>query len=138
MENFSGQNPLLGVKYSVWFPTHCPTQGAGSFRAWLESLFVQPAYTLDAERRLIVERSIREICHERGWRLVEIQTGEAEVMAVVESDVQPERVIRVFKVGASLALAALDGYGPERKRFNRQARIRALSSNERASSASAS
>lgn len=137
MENFSLQNSLIGMKYSVWFPTHGPTHGASYFRGWFERVFSQPAYRLDRERQLLVERSIREVCHERGWRLVSFQSTEMEVAAVVESDAKPERVIRVFKVAASLALAALDGYGPERKRFNRHARIRELTSSDRASATSA-
>ena len=121
------------MKYSVWFPTHGVR--TSYFRGWFDRLFGQPTYQLDLERRAMVARSIAEVCHDRGWRLIAVEPGEREVVAVVESAARPERVIHDFKIAASLALASLDGDGPERKRFNRRARVRYLKNNGRATSA---
>ena len=134
LENFPVLIPLLGMKYSVWFPTHGVR--AGSLRGWLDRLFDQPAYRLDPERQAMVARSISEVCLDRGWRLIAVEPGERDVVAVVESAVRPERVIHDFKIAASLALASLDGDGPDRKRFNRRARVRYLK-NEQSSAAAA-
>ena len=123
------------MKYSLWFPTHGVE--AGSFRGWLDKFFYQPAYRLDAERQAIVARAIRELSLERGWRLIEVQPREWEVVAIVESDLKPERVIHDFKIAATRALASLDGEGPHRKRFNRRARVQHLTQPEQASAASA-
>ncbi len=125
--------PLLGMKYSLWFPTHGVR--AGSFRGWLDRLFDQPTYQLDLEKQAMVARSIQEVCLDRGWRLIAVEPGEREVVAVVESAARPERVIHDFKIAASLALASLDGYGPDRKRFNRRARVRYLKSDGLSSAA---
>ncbi|MBY0506121.1 MAG: hypothetical protein K2X03_19550 [Bryobacteraceae bacterium] len=119
------------MKYSLWFPTH--SVEPGSFRSWFPFL-CQPAYRLDKERQAIVTRAIRELCLDRGWRLAEIEPREWEVAAVVETAHKPERVVHDFKIAASRALASLDGEGPQRKRFDRRARIRQLS---QASAASA-
>ena len=116
------------MKYSVWFPTHGVR--AGSFRGWLDRLFDQPAYQMDRERQAMVSRSISELCLDRGWRLIAVEPGEREVVAVVESAARPERVIHDFKIAASLALASLDGYGPDRTRVNRRARVRYLKSDQ--------
>jgi len=135
MENFRRFITLSSMKYSLWFPTHGVE--AGSFRGWLDKFFYQPAYRLDAERQAIVARAIRELCLERGWRLIEVQPREWEVVAIVESDLKPERVIHDFKIAATRALASLDGEGPNRKRFNRRARVQHLTQPEQASAASA-
>ena len=110
------------MRYSLWFPTHGVE--AGSLRGFLNRLFVQPAYRLDAERQSLVSRAISELCVDRGWKLLEVKAGEYGVSATVESNVTPERIIHDFKIAASLALAFLDGDGPDRKRFNRRAHYR--------------
>ena len=79
------------MKYSVWFPTHGVR--TSYFRGWFDRLFGQPTYQLDLERRAMVARSIAEVCHDRGWRLIAVEPGEREVVAVVESAARPERVI---------------------------------------------
>ena len=135
MENYYRLITLLSMKYSLWFPTHCVE--AGSFRGWLDKFFAQPAYRLDNERQAIVARAIRELCLDRGWRLLEIQPNEWDVVVVVESDHQPERIVHDFKIAASRALASLDGDGPSRKRFDRRARILPLDTPNQASAASA-
>lgn len=135
MENFRRLNTLLCMKYSLWFPTHGVE--AGSFRGWLDRFFAQPAYRLDNECQAIVARAIRELCLDRGWRLIEIQLKEWDVVAVVESDRKPERIVHDFKIAASRALASLDGAGPSRKRFDRRARIVQLNTPNQASAASA-
>ncbi len=124
------------MKYSLWFPTYGVE--TDSFRGWLSRLWHQPTYHLDPERQALVARAISELCLDRGWRLIEVRPGERDVVAVVESAARPERVIHDFKIAASLALASLDGYGPDRKRFNRRARVRYLRMNEQASAAAAS
>jgi hypothetical protein len=112
------------MTYSLWFPTHGVEAGLGG---WIHRLFHQPAYKLDRERRDLVARAISERCLERGWHLVSVDPGEREIVAVVESAAKPERVIHDFKIAASRALASLDGDGPDRKRFDRRARVRYLS-----------
>ena len=122
------------MKHSLWFPTHGVEKG--TIRGWLDELFSQPAYQLDAERQAIVARAIREVCLDRGWQLVSVESREVDVYAVVEGSTQPERVIHDFKIAASLALASLDGEGPKRKRFDRRYRQREITS-DRASAANA-
>lgn len=115
------------MTYSLWFPTHGVEAGLGG---WIHRLFHQPVYKLDSERRQIAARAITERCLERGWRLVSVDPGECEIVAVVECTAKPERVIHDFKIAASLALASLDGDGVDRKRFDRRARVRYLSNND--------
>jgi len=112
------------MKYSLWFPTHGVEKG--TVRGWLDELFSQPAYRLDAERQALVARSIREVCLDRGWQLVSVNPRDLEVYAVVECGIKPERVVHDLKIAASLALAAFDGEGPKRKRFNRRFRVSEL------------
>jgi hypothetical protein len=123
------------MKYSVWFPTHGVEKG--TFRSWLDELFSQPAYELDAERQAMVARAIREVCLDRGWQLMSVEPRELDVYAVVESGAAPERIIHDFKIAASLALTSLDGEGPKRKRFNRRSRVREIVVAERAAAAKA-
>lgn len=112
------------MRYSLWFPTHGRLEN--SLRGWLTRLFEAPVYRLDSERQAVAARSIRELCLDRGWRLIEVDPGELENTAVVECDAEAERVVQGFKITASRALAALDGEGPNRKRFSRKAHIRQL------------
>jgi hypothetical protein len=116
------------MRYSLWFPTHGRLEH--SLRGWLARLFAAPAYRLDPERQAVAARSIRELCLDRGWQLIDVDPRELEITAVVECDADAERVLHGFKITASRALAALDGEGPNRKRFSRKAHIRKLADNK--------
>jgi REP element-mobilizing transposase RayT len=56
---------------------------------------------LDAERRAAVERTIREVCEHREWRLLEVNARSNHVHVVVEAGGPPEPVMNAFKAWAT-------------------------------------
>jgi hypothetical protein len=64
----------------------------------------QAPYLLDHPSRAIVLTSLQEVCEHRGWMLLAAHVRTNHVHAVVEAEVQPERVMSDFKVYASRAL----------------------------------
>lgn len=86
----------------------------------------QPAYQLDAERREVVLKAIREVCAHRGWLLLAAHVRMTHVHVVVDAAAPPEKVMNDFKAYASLALneAGLDRR--DRKRWARHGSTRYL------------
>ncbi len=57
----------------------------------------QAPVEFDAERREVVERTIREVCAYRGWGLRAINVRTNHVHAVVSASCKPEKVLNDFK-----------------------------------------
>ena len=79
----------------------------------------QPPYVLDAARRGVVLRTVREVAEHRGWTLLAAHVRTNHLHVVVRADAAPERVMNDFKSYASRRLneSALDP--PGRKRWTR-------------------
>lgn len=56
-----------------------------------------PPITLNAERRFVVERTIREVCEHRGWKLHAMNARTTHVHLVVSASQSPERVLNDLK-----------------------------------------
>ena len=67
-----------------------------------EARLQQPAVKLDATRRSIVERAIRNVCVKRGWSLyaVNIRTNHGHVV-VANAGKKPEVMLNAFKANAT-------------------------------------
>jgi len=59
---------------------------------------------LDATRRAVVERTVREVCHHRHWALLAVSVRTNHVHAVVRADAAPERVMNDLKSYATRRL----------------------------------
>lgn len=57
----------------------------------------QPVVELEAERRFVVDATIREVCEHRGWQLHAIQVRATHVHVVVTAVQTPERVMNDLK-----------------------------------------
>lgn len=60
-----------------------------------------PPLELDAERRFVVDATIRGVCRHRGWNLHALHARTTHVHAVVSSGRAPERVLNDFKAYAT-------------------------------------
>ncbi len=86
----------------------------------------QPVYTMDAARRTVVLRTIREVCDHRKWVLLAAHVRSNHVHVVVQANAQPEKVMNDFKAYASRRLNEGGFDGPERKRWSRHGSTRYL------------
>jgi REP element-mobilizing transposase RayT len=95
-----------------------------------KGLMDQAPYLLDAATRACVLESLCENCDYCGWTLLAADVRSTHVHAVVEAEVEPEKVLSVFKAYASrrLNLGGFDGAG--RKRWARHGSTRWLWSDE--------
>jgi REP element-mobilizing transposase RayT len=87
----------------------------------------QPPYLLDAARRRIVLKSLREACSCRGWRtLLAAHVRTNHVHVVTTANCKPEHVMTTMKAYGSRALneQALDG--PALRRWARHGSTRYL------------
>jgi REP element-mobilizing transposase RayT len=89
-------------------------------------LMDQPPYHLDAARRQIVMKSIKDVCTHRGWRLLAGHVRSNHVHCVVRAALKPERILNDFKAYASRALNAAKQDHTERKRWTRHGSTRYL------------
>jgi len=91
-----------------------------------QELMTGPPYLLDEPRRLIVLKSIQEVCRYRGWSLLAAHVRTNHVHVVVQALAPPEKVMNDFKAYASRHLnqAGLDD--PECKRWTRHGSTRYL------------
>jgi len=79
----------------------------------------QPPYEMDSESCAIVLQALAEVCSHRGWNLLAAHVRTHHVPVIVEAEVPPEKVMRVFKAYPSRALNRLDGKQPGRRRWAR-------------------
>jgi REP element-mobilizing transposase RayT len=84
----------------------------------------QPPYELDAPRRRVVLRAIREVCAHRGWTLHAAHVRKLHVHVVVSGDRDPDHMMNDFKAYASRALNAAGFDSPDRKRWTRHGSTR--------------
>src|SRR5215510_7022423 len=61
----------------------------------------QAPVTLDEARRIVVDKSIREVCNHRGWTLRAINVRTNHVHTVVSASCRPEKVLNDFKAYAT-------------------------------------
>lgn len=91
-----------------------------------QELLTGPPYALDDQRRLLVLKSIQEVCQYRGWSLLAAHVRTNHVHVVVQAFSPPEKVLNDFKAYASRHLnqAGLDE--PDCKRWTRHGSTRYL------------
>jgi len=82
-------------------------------------LMDQPPYRLDAERRNIVLKAIREACEYRRWTLMAAHVRTEHVHAVIAALEGPAKVMSDLKRYASRALNMASFDPPDRKRWAR-------------------
>ena len=63
-----------------------------------------PPVTLDQPQRELIDRTIREVCAHRGWRLLALNVRSNHVHVVVEAAGPPELVMNAFKAWATRRL----------------------------------
>jgi REP element-mobilizing transposase RayT len=86
----------------------------------------QAPYSLDHDRRTAVLDALQEVCVSRGWTLMAAHVRTNHVHAIVESEVQPERIMNDFKAYASRKLNQLGMDQPGQKRWARHGSTRWL------------
>lgn len=82
-------------------------------------------FSLDMEQRMAVLETLHEVCIHRGWTLLAANVRTNHVHVVVESAVQPEKVMNDFKAYASRRLNRL-GDKERRTRWARHGSTRWL------------
>jgi REP element-mobilizing transposase RayT len=90
---------------------------------------------LDAPRRAVVLRTIREVAAHRGWKLWAIHVRTNHVHIVVTATPKPEKVMADFKAWASRRLREVCGEPADRDRWTQHGSTRYL--NKEASLAAA-
>ncbi len=73
---------------------------------------LQDPYVLDQGSRRLVLAAIRRHCEHRGWNLLAAYIRSNHVHAIVEAEIQPERIMNEFKSYASRELNRLGTGGP--------------------------
>lgn len=91
---------------------------------------LQDPYVLDQGSRRLVLAAIRRHCEHRGWNLLAAHIRSNHVHAIVEAEIQPERIMNEFKSYASRELNRLGTGGPDRKRWARHGSTRWLWTDE--------
>ena len=86
----------------------------------------QAPYRLGRDQRIAVLKAAREVCLHRQWLLLAAHVRTNHVHAVVEADVQPERIMNALKSYASRALNSLGCDPVNRKRWARHGSTRWL------------
>ena len=76
---------------------------------------LQDPYVLDQGSRRLVLVAIRRHCEHRGWNLLAAHIRSNHVHAIVEAEIQPERIMNEFKSYASRERARQKTLGPTRK-----------------------
>lgn len=91
--------------------SHHPTRES----YWRSRLNESP-WILDHEERLIVLRTILEVCSHREWTPYGVQVRSTHVHGVITGNVKPERMLSDFKAYATRALRSAAAV-PERRRY---------------------
>ena len=77
----------------------------------------QPEYRLDAERRAVVLKTIREVSQHRGWTLLAAHVRSNHVHIIVVGAMKPERIMGDFKAWCSRRLREAFGEPADRHRW---------------------
>jgi REP element-mobilizing transposase RayT len=101
----------------------------------MKRLMGQPRYLMDDTRRDAVLEAMREVCAHRDWNLLAAHVRSTHVHAVVESDIDPEKIMFQFKAYASRRLNAMGIDPVGRKRWARHGSTRRLVKEEDISAA---
>lgn len=88
----------------------------------------QPCYVLDEQRREVVLRTIREVCHHRQWLAHAIHVRSNHVHVVVTAPCTPERVMNDLKAWASRRLRETFREAADRDRWTQHGSTRYLNS----------
>ena len=77
----------------------------------------QSEYRLDAGRRAVVLKTIREVSQHRGWRLWAVHVRSNHVHIIVTGSATPEKMTRDFKAWCSRRPRETFGESSERERW---------------------
>ena len=90
-----------------------------------------PPVKLTTDQRLVVEKTVREVCQHKEWRLLAVNCRTNHVHVVVcAPDVPPELVLNTFKSWASRRLNEAEGRTDRPKRWTRHGSTRWLKTEE--------
>ena len=67
-------------------------------------LLKHPPIKLDAYQRPVVEKAIREVCKQRGYKLLAINVRTNHVHTVVSAQIKPEPILQAFQAYATRKL----------------------------------
>ncbi len=95
----------------------------------------QEPYSLDASRRAVVLKTIREVAAYRGWKLWVAHVRTNHVHIVVTAPVKPEKVMSDFKAWASRRLREAFGEDAGRDRWTQHGSTRWINNEESLTSA---
>jgi REP element-mobilizing transposase RayT len=95
----------------------------------------QENYLLDGIRRLVVLRSLQEVCACRSWTLLAAHVRTNHVHVVTTANRRPEHVMNALKAYSSRALNNLGVDRPDRRRWARHGSTRYLWTREAVASA---
>jgi REP element-mobilizing transposase RayT len=90
----------------------------------------QAPYSMDGSSRAGVLEALKDVCVNRGWSLLAAHVQANHVHAIVEAEVQPEKVLNDFKAYASRKLNQLGRDQPGQKRWARHGSTRWLWSDQ--------
>jgi REP element-mobilizing transposase RayT len=90
----------------------------------------QAPYSMDGSSRAGVLEALKDVCVNRGWSLLAAHVRANHVHAIVEAEVQPEKVLNDFKAYASRKLNQLGRDQPGQKRWARHGSTRWLWSDQ--------
>lgn len=77
----------------------------------------QPKYVLDAEKRTIVLRTIRDVAAHRQWKLWAVHVRSNHVHVVISASAPPEKVLNDLKAWSSRRLRENLGESADRNRW---------------------
>ena len=90
----------------------------------------QPPIIFNEEQRLLVEKTIREVCEYKAWELLAINVRTNHVHIVVTADVPPENVMNYYKRYASRKLHDVGMFSRNMKIWSRHGSTRYLNHEE--------
>lgn len=113
-----------GRKHNIYgMPPILPNAGLKKFETG-ECKY--PSMTLDAARRAIVEKAIREVCEHRDYQLLAINVRSNHVHTVVSANCKPEPVMNAFKAYSTRCLRQADTLSSEARFWSRHGSTRYL------------
>ncbi len=86
----------------------------------------QPEYRLDAQRRVVVLRTLLEVASHRVWKLWAVHVRSNHVHIVVTGPATPEKMMRDFKAWTSRRLREAFGESTDRNRWTEHGSTRYL------------
>lgn len=86
----------------------------------------QPPYSLDANQRVVVLKTIMEVCEHRHWSLFAAHVRTTHIHAVAHAQVAPEKVLNDFKAYSSRRLTEAGFDSSERNRWTKHGSTRYL------------